>query len=249
MSETPQTSCLPGQSDQRVGKLSFILFSHDIIRSRMIQLTKTGLTGTANIRELAQQFEQSHAFSLPSLLHPDLLEMISSRLEHCSWTTRDDGAIAREAFPSDLAPASVLNFAINTADFLDLIRGITNQPAIRLFGGRVYRMTPAADHFDSWHADVGTTHQDRLVGMSINLSPQPYQGGVFQLRDESSGKVLHELFNTGPGDAIFFRISPALKHMVTPLIGNGSKTAFAGWFRSGDNDFYSMLKPARDPSV
>lgn len=208
----------------------------------MIQLTKTSMTGAANFEVLAHQFEQSHAFRLPGLLHPDLLEMISSRLELCCWTTQDDGTIAREALPSDPAPLSVLNFAANSFEFIHLIRRLTNNPEVKLFGGRVYRMEPAVDHFDSWHADIGTAHQDRLVGMSINLSPRPYQGGIFRLRDEASGEIMCELSNTGPGDAIFFRISPALKHMVTPLSGTEPKTAFAGWFRSGDTDFYSTLK-------
>jgi hypothetical protein len=208
----------------------------------MIQLTKTSMTGTANCEALSHQFEESHAFRLPRLVHPDLLEIISSRLERCSWATQDDGTIAREALPSDPTPLSVLNFAANTSEFLEMIRHITNIPEIKLFGGRVYRMEHAVDHFDSWHADIGTTHQDRLVGMSINLSPRPYQGGVFRLRDEADGKILFEHSNIGPGDAIFFRISPALKHMVTPLSGTKPKTAFAGWFRSGDTDFYSTLK-------
>src|SRR5260221_10339055 len=123
--------------------------------------------------------------------------MISSRLAHCSWSTQDDGTIAKELLPIDLAPASALNFAANTPEFLDLIRHVTGQPDIKMFSGRVYRMSPGADHFDSWHADVGTTHRDRLVGMSINLSPRPYQGGVFRLRDEASQEILGELPNTG----------------------------------------------------
>jgi hypothetical protein len=195
----------------------------------MIQLTKAGLTGAPNFEELAHQFARSHAFRLPLFLHPDLIAMISSRLEHCSWTTQADGTIAKD-------------FAANTAEFLELIRRITDQPEIKLFGGRIYRMAPAADHFDTWHADLGTTHKDRLVGMSINLSGRPYQGGVFRLRDETSGEILFEHSNTGPGDAIFFRISTSLKHMVTSLSGTEPKTAFAGWFRSGDSDFYSILK-------
>jgi hypothetical protein len=208
----------------------------------MIQLTKAGMTGAANIEELAPQFARSNVFLLPRLLHPELMQMVASRLEHCTWTTQDDGTIAKEALPSDPAPASVLNFAANTSQFLDLMRLITGFHLIKLFNGRVYRMAPDADHFDSWHADMGTTHQDRLLGMSINLSPRPYQGGVFRLRDEASAEILCELSNTGPGDAIFFRISPALRHMVTQLVGTEPKTAFAGWFRSGDIDFYSTLK-------
>ncbi len=210
----------------------------------MIHLTRAGLAGAGDVVELAHQFEQSHAFCLPRLLDPELIRTISARLETCEWVTREDGTIAKEAAPSDVAPANILNFVANTSEFLDLMRRVTDCHTISWFGGRIYRMTAGADHFDSWHADIGTTHRDRLVGMSINLSPRPYQGGAFRLREEASGEILCELSNTGPGDAICFRISSNLKHMVTPLVGKEPKTAFAGWFRSGDRDFYSALKLA-----
>jgi hypothetical protein len=82
--------------------------------------------------------------------------------------------------------------------------------------------------------------------MSINLGSRPYQGGIFRLRDQASGSVLCELPNTGQGDGIFFRISPALAHMVTPIEGSEPTTAFAGWFFSGEVDYYADLRrPAR----
>ena len=208
----------------------------------MIQLTKDGIAGTVNLEGLARQFEESHVFRLAQLLHSDLVQMISSRLETCEWTTRDDGKIAREAEPTDLAPANILTFATNTLEFLNLMRVIARCPEIKYFSGRVYRMAATADHFDSWHSDLGDPRNDRLVGMSINLSHRPYQGGLFRLRDEASGEILCQLPNTGRGDALFFRISPALKHMVTPIEGSEPKTAFAGWFQSGKTDFYSRLR-------
>jgi hypothetical protein len=212
----------------------------------MIQLTRHGLEGNADLAELERRFEQSHVFRMPGLLHPDLIRFVSCRLETCDWITSDDGEIAREALPENPALASVLNFAANTSAFLDLMRRITRCHQITWFNGRVYRMGSSTDHFDSWHADLGSTNQDRLVGMSINLGSRPYCGGVFRLRDEASGAVLCELPNTGQGDGIFFRISPALKHIVTRIEGSEPKTAFAGWFRSGEMDYYADLRrPAR----
>ena len=208
----------------------------------MIQLTRSGLTGAANLGELARQFQEAHVFRLPRLLHADLIDKVLSRLDRCLWTTCKDGSIASEALPDGLGPVNILNFAANTAEFLGLMRSITECQEIKFFSGRVYKMMPIAEHFDSWHSDIGKTHNDRLVGMSINLGPNPYEGGVFRLRDEASGETLCELPNTGQGDAIVFRISPELKHMITPLVGTEPKTAFAGWFRSGDTDFYSMLR-------
>jgi hypothetical protein len=207
----------------------------------MVQLTKAGLVGKTNLEELARQFEQSHTFRLPRLLHPELIQMISSRLQTCTWTPHDDGDIARELLPGDVAPVNVLNFAANTSEFLNLIRGITGCE-VSSFGGRVYKMVPGSNHFDSWHGDNGKDTDLRMVGMSINLSSRPYLGGLFRLRDESTKQILSELPNTGEGDAIFFRISPLLRHMVTTLVGTEPKTAFAGWFLSGEKDFYSTLK-------
>jgi hypothetical protein len=209
----------------------------------MIQLSKAGVTGSPNLKECANLFKRFHAFRLPQLLHPELAQVVSAQLERCTWTTHVDGEIAKDAAPDDPAAGNVLNFAANTPEFLEIIRRITNLPKIKSFGGRLYRMSSAEEHFDSWHSDLGGISKDRLVGMSINVSPQPYQGGIFRLRDEASGQILYEFSNTGPGDAILFRISPSLKHMVTPIIGSQSKTAFAGWFRSGDTDFYTTLKP------
>jgi hypothetical protein len=66
-----------------------------------------------------------------------------------------------------------------------------------------------------------------------------------------SGKILCELPNTGQGDAIFFRISPELKHVVTAMEGTEPKTAYAGWFRSGPTGFYARLRTASssDPEL
>lgn len=207
----------------------------------MIQLTKVGMIGTVDFDTCAREFEESHAFRLPGLLSADLVRIVYSRLELSAWTPHEDGKIASETLPEDPAPGGILNFAVNTIEFLELIRRITSCD-IKTFGGRIYQMAPASLHHDSWHADIGKTHTDRLVGMSINLSARPYEGGRFRLRDGASGAILCELTNTGQGDAIFFRISRDLQHMVTPIVGCEPKIAFAGWFRSGASDFYSSLQ-------
>jgi hypothetical protein len=70
--------------------------------------------------------------------------------------------------------------------------------------------------------------------MSVNLSLRGYEGGIFQLREWSSKRILAEIANTGWGDATLFRISAELEHQVTEVTGEQPKTAFAGWFKSED---------------
>jgi hypothetical protein len=80
--------------------------------------------------------------------------------------------------------------------------------------------------------------------VSVNLSPQPYGGGVFQLREAASGKMLTEVANIGLGDATLFRIGEDLAHRITDVSGPNAKTAFAGWFRA-QPDYRSMLADIR----
>ena len=77
--------------------------------------------------------------------------------------------------------------------------------------------------------------------MSVNLSPKPYAGGILQLREARSEEILAEIANTGLGDALFFRISPELKHRVSPVEGIVPKTAYAGWFQA-ELDFRAMFR-------
>jgi hypothetical protein len=67
-----------------------------------------------------------------------------------------------------------------------------------------------------------------------------YEGGLLQLREAGSKEILSEAANTGPGDAILFRIADHPEHRVTALKGTVPKTAFAGWFKS-EPEFLSLM--------
>jgi predicted 2-oxoglutarate/Fe(II)-dependent dioxygenase YbiX len=90
-------------------------------------------------------------------------------------------------------------------------------------------LSPGIGLHHNWHNDMV---QNRRVAMSINLEPEPYEGGVLQIRRRESGEILAQVENVGAGDAILFRIDGMLQHCATEVTA-GVKTAFAGWFRSG----------------
>jgi hypothetical protein len=209
----------------------------------MIQLTRTGLRCEANLDALRATFAQAHAVHLPGLFDAELMRMILREMDSCGWAAHQDGDIAREMLPRDIRAPAVADFVANTPGLLDAVRRITDCEAIVRFHGRIYRMIPGADHYDSWHGDCD---DGRLVGMSVNLGPRPYRGGVFQFRKSDTDTVIGEMPNTGRGDAILFRISADLEHRITPMEGTEPKTAFAGWFTSGSKDYYTALRRASE---
>jgi hypothetical protein len=110
-----------------------------------------------------------------------------------------------------------------------VIRAITGCAAIGGFDGRIYRMDAGA-HADAWHDDANDRY---LVALSLNLTATAFAGGALRLRDRATRTVRADVANTGQGDAIVFRLDPALEHMVSPVTGEVPKVAWAGWF-TGD---------------
>jgi 2OG-Fe(II) oxygenase superfamily len=206
----------------------------------MIQLTRSGLAASRDvIPALYAEFQATHCIRLRELLHPDLLSFLAERLTAGTWSERVHGEIAVEDVLDDIPARSLLHFLVNNRGFRCLVQEITGCGPLTTFGGRVYRLTPNSGHYDSWHDD---TQGDRLVGMSVNLSLSSYSGGLFQLRERASGRMLAEIANTGLGDAILFRISKKLEHCVSEVEGDVPKTAFAGWFQGSEKDFFSEAR-------
>jgi hypothetical protein len=209
----------------------------------MIRLTRQGTVfseSAAKLQELQAVFASRHYLRFPALLDAELLDFIQLQVDHGEFQERVHEGIAsnKELCLSGNAAFGALLFLMNDEELFQLIQDLTGCERIRCFAGRIYRINPGQGHHDSWHNDIG---EDRLVGMSINLSREAYGGGVLQMRDRDSKEIVGEVDNVGPGDAVIFRLSPRLQHRITEVEGATSKTAFAGWFRANP-DFSSLLR-------
>jgi hypothetical protein len=122
---------------------------------------------------------------------------------------------------------AMISTIVNDRRLFATVRAISGCDPIGCFNGVVYRMEPKPGHYDTWHSDMDG---NRMVTLSVNLG-EPYEGGVLQIRDTPSNRVLHEVANTGPGDAILFALGDHLEHRVSAVTGSATKMALAGWFQ------------------
>jgi hypothetical protein len=213
----------------------------------LIQLTRKGVVfcGTQeDLDSLRKQYLRDNYVILPRLYTPELLEEIVQRVEAALFLPRDHDGIGLEFCMADRTTTAFLTFFPNNPAFLRLIEQITGHPQIGEFTGRVYRMTASDGHYDHWHND---TSHDRAATMSVNLSRKTFGGGALQMKRRDSDEILHEIRNTGFGDALLFRISADLVHRVQGVTGDIPKTAFAGWFVEGE-DFLPNLRKRALPS-
>jgi hypothetical protein len=88
-------------------------------------------------------------------------------------------------------------------------------------------------HRFNWHDDL-PENPTRRIGITINLSENPYEGGLFELRKKKTQQILTRHRHEKPGSALIFDVSDALEHRVWPVTSGGPRRIFAGWFLVGD---------------
>ena len=203
----------------------------------IIQITKTGTIFSGleqDSRNMRTEFNQKHYLRLPSILEPSILQYIQPYIDQAEFNeTVNPNGLGLESCIKTNPASHLLHFLTNDKDLYKFIEQVAGCEKIGCFNGRVYHVTQNHKNYDRWHDDYGST---RMIAMSINLSTEIYSGGYLQIRDAESKKILHEVTNTGFGDAIIFRIAPFLDHRVTDVEGKVSKIAFAGWFQAEPDD-------------
>jgi len=192
------------------------------------RLTRTGPERRdQDVDALRETFDRQHCVKLPGFVEPQLLRQVHRLVAEAAFSEFVHDGIASELLMAAGVCTGVLDFLVNDPRLFEFIRAITGCAPIRAFVGRVYRRCPGTDHHDSWHDDLG---RQRMIGMSVNLSAEPYDGGTFEIRRFGGDTLIASLPNVGFGDAILFRIADGLEHQVTDVRGAVPKTAFAGWF-------------------
>jgi 2OG-Fe(II) oxygenase superfamily len=203
----------------------------------MLQISRASTrveTGEAEVSRLRAHFDAHHWVKLSQVLRPDLLWDVHHRLAGADFVERVHAGVTPPSVDLSMVPSvlsGLLELVFNDRALFDLVERITGCEAIARFGGFVYRLTPAHGHEHHWHNDLV---ESRIVAMSVNLGPGSYEGGLLELRERASERVLERVPNTGPGDALFFRIDPSLQHRACPVT-SGTKTAFAGWYFGEDS--------------
>jgi hypothetical protein len=195
-----------------------------------IQITQTGLAvgaSEAELDALRAAFDRRHSIVLPQLIDPRLLAMLHHRLETAKFVEKTNREVGDELRLSSGPLTAALEFLTNDSGLFALIQRITGCPPIGCYRARVYQHVADQGHSSDWHEDLV---EGRMLTMSINLGAVPYRGGLLQIRDVRTREIVTEVANTGSGDAVIFRIDPALQHRVTPTIGDVPRTAYAGWF-------------------
>jgi hypothetical protein len=179
------------------------------------------------IEFLQKEFKRKHCLLFPKFLPAMLVKEVQAQIFSGKYYSKHHGGLAAELCMRESAVTRLIQFFINDERIFKFVEEVTGIKPIGCFHGRVYRMEPGKGHYHKWHSDWV---YNRIIGVSINLSPGVYRGGALEMRHFKSKKTFHTVYNTGFGDMILFRLGAHLEHRVTDVEGNIPKVAFAGWF-------------------
>jgi len=206
-----------------------------------IQLTRSGTVfegGDEAIAHWRAEYRRCHFVRWPGLIEPAFLRLLQAKMDGSHFFEKTNVNIGDERRMRPDVVSGVLEFLTNDPVFFNVVRSITGCDPVGCFHGRVYRLLPNTGQMSDWHTDL--VH-GRMATLSINLSTEPYQGGILQFRERGAETVVSQVANTGAGDAVLFQIVDGLEHRVTPLTGTEPRTAYAGWFLR-EPQFASLLR-------
>jgi hypothetical protein len=198
------------------------------VNGRPLRVGRSRLT-RGDLEPLRREFARQHYVRLPQLIDARVRDLVATLIDQGEFVDRAHQGIGTELCLVPGIATATLQLLFNDPDLLDAISYIADCAHVGCFDGRVYRMSASAGHYDSWHSDAG---EDRLVAVSVNFGRERYEGGVLEIRGAASPEPIEQVPNPAYGDAVMFRISPALRHRVSAVSGTVPRTAYAGWFKS-----------------
>jgi hypothetical protein len=216
----------------------------------MIQLSQTEvLTNPDDFTILAGEFAETGVVALPGFLAPPILKHLLGWLEKAQFEVRDEVDKGRVFgttlfMPNTEPTLFLLHFILNRPALFRAVERIAGCPVLGNFLGRLHRTSAQPDQYIDWHDDAV---DGRTLGITINLSAEPYSGGVFQMRDPNR-KLCAEVGRAAPGDAFLFRIGGGWQHRLAP-VESGHRTVGVGWFRTGPDWGEYVLNAARPSEV
>ena len=177
--------------------------------------------------EWVTEFERRRAFAWHDMLDAPFLATVMKLAVGASYVAdpRDRGCRSRET-PGIAGKA--LTLALSSASLLAWLEQATGRGPLRRASGSVLQMEQRTDNL-YWHDDL-QTDPDRVLGVTINLSPQPYTGGDLSLRRKSTTDPLIRHRHETIGSTLIFDVDTTLEHRVLPVTTGGPRRIFTGWF-------------------
>lgn len=194
----------------------------------VIRLGRLGADIAQPVAAFRATFAKTKSLYMPDFLAPDLLEVIRAKCNAATFKpipTEGLGAMEVE-WPRRAGLA--LSLALSRPALMHWLSEATQCGPLARADGRIAQGRAGQHHHLDWHDDQ--IDPARRLAITINLTETDYEGGLFELRELASGKVLTMHRHIEIGGMLVFQVSPDLQHRIMPISGGGPRRVYTGWF-------------------
>ncbi|HEY0302190.1 MAG TPA: 2OG-Fe(II) oxygenase [Rhizomicrobium sp.] len=177
----------------------------------------------------AALFAERHMLELPGLLGDDLPALFAQMRRNARFVPDGDAKVGQRLLEEPPRLGTALCFLLKRQPLRAWLEQITGIGPLVTVGGATAQFLAGGGHQLEWHNDL-VADQARLLGVTVNLGSEPYEGGRFELRRRKETALLAHYDHRQFGSALMFRVSRDLMHRVTPVTEGGPRTVFGGWF-------------------
>ena len=178
----------------------------------------------------AEHFAEHRAILCNGAIQRDFLALLFDVLARAEFRSdRVEGLGHREIEKPALAGRAI-SLALNRRTLLDWIATVARCGRLGSVEGRVVQTALRPDDRLRWHDDLEDTGTQRRLGITIGLSNQAYDGGLFELREKDMHTALFHHRHVEPGQALIFDVAPDVEHRLCPITAGGPRRVYTGWF-------------------
>lgn len=174
-------------------------------------------------------FAAGDAIALPTAFDPAFLRTIlaicrrgpyvAEYIDKIGWRTVEERDVA----------GCALRFALQRPAFLRWVEATAGCDTLNQMIGVVAEIAAGTGQELGWHNDRNEGGLGRRLAATIHLSDVPYDGGLFEMCDQQSGRLLVREGARPAGSILLFRIDKRLRHRVTQVTSGGPRRVFTGW--------------------
>lgn len=191
------------------------------------RINRMGTEIAADPADWRPGFDRVPALALEDALAPDLLDLLMRQVASASYIDDDVRYIGTRQIESPQRIGGSISLMLGRGELFDWLERATGCGPIKALAGRIAQ-TRANDQDELvWHDDNDSP--DRLLGVVINLSDQPFEGGLFELRRKGESEPLFAYRHVQPGSITLFAVRRDLEHRVLPVTAGGPRRVYAGW--------------------
>ena len=177
----------------------------------------------------AESYRDHHAFALTDMIEPSFFARLLQLCNAAQFIVDTETDVAQRQRETPGIAGRGLALVLQRKNLMQWLESATGCEPLRSTFGRIMQISPGDSPRLNWHDDLPEDPSRRL-GITINLSENAYEGGLFELREKKSGKILMRHRHEKLGSTLIFDVGDELEHRVWPITGGGPRRVFTGWF-------------------